>query len=324
MIGRYLTLAFLSAVTAEFLLGDQWLSSPRVNVPGHIAELLLYAAFYGSAAVLIREIARRTGRGWPSILLLALAFGLLEEGIVDESLFNPNFVGEHLLRFGFLPALGIAGPWTIFVLSLHVIWSIGAPIAIAESVFPTPLPGRTPVGPQTQAPWLRVPLMVVAAVLFGLGGFAIFGALAGTHYLASPGQLLVSVLGVVALVVAALLLPRRSPRGVRPFGPAAAVAVVATSVYVVFERIGGGWSPWLVVVLELVILALGVILATTLRLDVLGLACGAILTYSWLGMSRAVPLGVAPAIEQSIIVIVVLGLGVVAVRRRLRAASISE
>jgi len=161
-----------------------------------------------------------------------------------------NFVSEHLLRFGFIPELGIAGPWTLFVLSLHVIWSIGAPIAIAEAVFPAPFPGRTPVAPQTQPPWLAAP----------------------------------------AIIVAGLLLPRRSPRGIRPFGPAAAFSVVVTSAYVVPDRIGGGLSPWLAVALALLLLALGVVVAATLRLDVLGLAAGAILTYSWRGMSKAVPL----------------------------------
>jgi hypothetical protein len=320
LLGRYLTLAFLSALTAEFLLGDQWLTGSAINAPGQIAELLLYAAFYGSAAVLIREVARRTGRGWPTILLLALAFGVLEEGVVDQSLFNPNFAGEHLLRFGLIPALGVAGPWTIFVLSLHVIWSMGAPIAIAESVFPHPLPGRTALSPQLQGPWLNVPVTVVAAILFAAGGFAIFeSTVVGEHFMASPGQLTASVVAVVVLVVVALLLPRRAPRGTRPFGLAAVIGAVATSAYVTLDRIGGGLSPWLACALALAILAVGAILAATLRLDVLGLAAGAILTYCWLGMSKATPLGVAPTIEQSVIVIAVLATVILAVRRRTHA-----
>ncbi|HEX4443613.1 MAG TPA: hypothetical protein VHZ81_08595 [Galbitalea sp.] len=67
VLGRYLTLAFLSAVTAEFLLGDQWLGGTVPSGSTQIGELLLYAAFYGSAAILIREVARRTGRGCPQV-----------------------------------------------------------------------------------------------------------------------------------------------------------------------------------------------------------------------------------------------------------------
>ncbi|HEY1529389.1 MAG TPA: hypothetical protein VGF80_01085 [Galbitalea sp.] len=323
MIGRYLTLAFLSALTAEFLLGDQWLSGGRINATTQIIELVLYAAFYGSAAVLIRELARRTGHGWPSILLLALAFGLLEEGIVDESLFNPHFAGAHLLQFGFIPALGIAGPWTIFVLSLHVIWSIGSPIAVLESLFPTPLARRAVVQPQLQAPWLRVPAIIVASALFLFAGIAVFEASAGAHFTASPAQLAASAVGVVALVVVALLLPKRRPRGIRPFGPAAAIAIAVTSVYIVLDIVSASLSPWLVVVLAVAVLALGAVLAAVLRLDVLGLAAGAILSYSWWGLSKALPLGVAPAIEQSVVVLVVLAAVVLAVRRRRAANSLA-
>jgi hypothetical protein len=42
--------------------------------------------------VLIREITRRTGRGWPTILLLGAAFGLVQAGLIDQSLFNPGYL----------------------------------------------------------------------------------------------------------------------------------------------------------------------------------------------------------------------------------------
>ena len=246
MIGRYLSLAFLSAITAEFLLGDQWLSGGTIVVTTQLAELVLYAAFYGSAAVLIRELARRTGHGWPTILLLALAFGFIEEGIVDESLFNANFVGEHLLRFGFIPALGIAGPWTIFVLSLHVIWSVGSPIAIAEAIYATPLfLACAPIAPQEQAAMAARAGNRCRARCYSVGaGFAIFQTLAGKHFLGSPlGSLIATTVATAVLIVVALLIPRRSPRATRPLGVAAAIGVVTTSAYVVLDRIGGGLSP---------------------------------------------------------------------------------
>ncbi|SNR42784.1 hypothetical protein [Actinomadura mexicana] len=43
-----------------------------------------------AVAVLIREAARRTGRGWPTIVLLGAAFGLVQAGLIDQSLFNPD------------------------------------------------------------------------------------------------------------------------------------------------------------------------------------------------------------------------------------------
>jgi hypothetical protein len=50
--------------------------------------LVLLAPLYGGGALLIRELARGAGRGWPTILLLALAYALLEEGITTMSLLN--------------------------------------------------------------------------------------------------------------------------------------------------------------------------------------------------------------------------------------------
>src|SRR4030088_1073006 len=78
-------LLVLSPLIAEFLLGNQ----PITQLGG----LVLLAPVYGGAAILIREITRRAGRGWPSILLLSAAFGLILEGLIDQMLFNPGYVG---------------------------------------------------------------------------------------------------------------------------------------------------------------------------------------------------------------------------------------
>jgi uncharacterized membrane protein SirB2 len=317
---RCALLAVLSAIVAEFLLGDEWLTGvPPATT--QIAELLLYACFYGSAAILIREFARRSGRGWPSILLLAGAFGVIEEGIVDQSLFNPNFAGEHLLANGFIPALAIGGPWTIFVLSLHVIWSIGVPIAIVEGVFPRPLAGRQAKSPQAQAPWLRLPGLVIAAVLYLFGGTAIFLVFATKGFMASGAQLGVSLLLAVIAIVIALRLPRARPRSARNPWIAAAVGVVFTTLFMLSDRLGSGVSPWLTSLLELVFLGGGAFVAARFRLDTFGLGAGAILTYAWLGMSKAVPLGAGPIVEQSVIVIAVLCVVVVAATRRRAVAT---
>src|SRR4051812_12686411 len=56
-------------------------------------EVLLVVVFlaplYGGAALLIREVALRTGRGWRGRLLLAASFGVLMPTFVDGSLFTP-------------------------------------------------------------------------------------------------------------------------------------------------------------------------------------------------------------------------------------------
>src|ERR1051326_3441571 len=69
-----LSLFFLAPLVGEFLLGN----TPITSLP----SVLLLAPMYGGGALLIREIARRTGRGWPTMVLLAAAYGLPGDGRV--------------------------------------------------------------------------------------------------------------------------------------------------------------------------------------------------------------------------------------------------
>lgn len=59
-----LALAVLSPFVAEFLLGDEFLFDHQPSF-AQLGMLLLYIPFYGGAALLIREFARRAGHGWP-------------------------------------------------------------------------------------------------------------------------------------------------------------------------------------------------------------------------------------------------------------------
>jgi hypothetical protein len=166
-------LFFLAPLTAEFLLG---------NLPiTLLVGLVLLAPMYGGGALLIREVARRAGRGVPTMLLLGVAYGMLEEGIATQSLFNPHYVGQDLLRVGYVPQLGIAVPWTLFVLTLHALGSTTVPIVMAELC----------TRERRTAPWLGRPGLVVAAALFvvGLAANAAF-QMAMDPFRATPAQFL--------------------------------------------------------------------------------------------------------------------------------------
>lgn len=189
-----LVLFFLSPFVAEFLLGDFPVT--------HLPLLFVLAPMYGGAAVLIREATRRAGRGWPTMVVLALAFGLLEEALVTESLFNPDYVGAHLLVAGFVPSLGIAVPWTLFVLALHTVWSICTPISLVEGALPR----------RGGTPWLRTGGLVVVAGLFVLGVLTVTGSTYQMeHFVAPWPRPAVSAVLVVALVLVAFRLPRPRP-----------------------------------------------------------------------------------------------------------------
>lgn len=187
-------LFFLAPLIAEFFLGD---------FPVYMLPLILpLSLWYGGGAVLIREVTRRLDRGWPTILVLGLAFGVAEEGLLTMSLFNPNYADQRLLDPGHIAALGIGVPWTIFVLTLHVLWSIAAPIALMESAQPQ----------QRTTPWLSGRALAGVGVLLIVGAAVTFASnhrLYG-HFIASPTQLATSAAIVIALVILAVTMPRRS------------------------------------------------------------------------------------------------------------------
>lgn len=268
-------LFFLAPLVGEFFLGD----FPITLLP----LLFVFAPMYGGAAVLIREVTRRTGRGWPTMITLALAYGVVEEGLITESLVNRDYLDQHLLDPGYIPALGTAAPWLIFVLTLHMVWSVSVPIALVEQ------------GSSRRAePWLGRIGVAVAAVLFLGGGFAVFNSTRtdpdlGRGFLESPTQALVITAAALLLIVVAFLLPR--PAGGRPGAVPGPWVVFATGIAggAVFMSVTMSWLPtWAGVIAMLV--AIGgtfTLVGIWARRAAWGpwhryaMVAAALLTYSW-------------------------------------------
>jgi len=274
-IAPAIALFFLSPLIAEFLLGDFPLSK--------IGILLILAPFYGGGAILIREIARRAHRGWPTILVLALAYGIFEEAFTTQTLFNPDYLGLHLhlLDHAFLPALGIGAWWTIFVLTLHTVWSISVPIAIMEACVPT----------RARSPWLKALGLTVVSILFVLvAGMMTVHAIQSDahHFMASNMQFAVSGICCIVVGIAAFLLPRRkhAPAAGNPPSPwmTGALSLAACSIFLVVPP---AWA-WGAVAIYLVLDLLMIVAASSWSrragwagLHTLSLAGGAALGYAW-------------------------------------------
>ncbi|MDX6277874.1 MAG: hypothetical protein QOJ72_2002, partial [Nocardioidaceae bacterium] len=89
----------LSPFVGEFPLGNLTLRELPLGV--------FLAPMYGLGAVLVREVARRSGGGWPVILLLAAAYALIEEGLVDQLLWNDSYADHDYLHGpSYVPLLG--------------------------------------------------------------------------------------------------------------------------------------------------------------------------------------------------------------------------
>src|SRR5580692_11797258 len=149
-------LFLVAPLVAEFLLGDL-----PINL---LAALVLLAPLYVGGALLIREVVRRSGRGWPTILVLAFAYAVFEEAFTTQTLFNPNYLhlNLHLLDPAYISALGIGVWWTIFVLTLHTVWSISVSIGLVEALVPD----------SATTPWIGPIGLTVVSILFVLAAIA--------------------------------------------------------------------------------------------------------------------------------------------------------
>lgn len=323
-------LALFSPFVAEFLLGDQYLAG-LAPAPQQVIQYVLYVGFYGMAAVLIRELARRLRIGWAGLLLLALGYGIFEEGLITQSLFNPHYLGLSLIEPGHIPGIGIGAPWTIFVITLHVVWSISSPIAIVEAFF-----GRgDPVGRGTE-PWLSRIGIVICLVIFVLAAAltAAFSVLADVHqFIAPPGRLIAAALAVAIAVLAAIGLRGRQQTAARPtrrgFGVSALLGLVASTG---FEAINSlhALSPWIQAAIMAAIWAVVlVILINWSRRGAtlvppgpvpFGLAAGAVVIYAWVGIVSAARVGWGGVAEQMVLVIIALAVVGWTVARALRHA----
>ena len=184
-----LVLFFLSPMTAELLTG----SAPPAEFFNPFM-LLVLTALYGSGAILIRELALRWRKGWPTILMLGAAYGIVEEGLMVKSFFDPQWVD--------LGPLGVYGRWAevnwVWSLGLtlfHTVWSIGIPILLVTRMFPE----------RATEAWVGRRMLRFLATLMAVD--VAFGFFALTPYRPPAIQYLLAGLTVIALCFLARRLP---------------------------------------------------------------------------------------------------------------------
>jgi hypothetical protein len=266
-------LFLVAPLVAEFLLGDLPISL--------LGALIILAPMYGGGALLIREAVRHTGRGWPSIFVLAFAYAIFEEAFTTQTLFNPNYLhlNLHLLDHAYIPVLGIGIWWTIFVLTLHTVWSVSVSIALVESLVPD----------RATTPWLGGIGLAVTSVLFLLAAAASTALeIKQDHFVASIPQFAVAAIVCALTIVAAFCLPMRSSGRVPGWVPSpwlvGAGSLAAGSVFLLVPNVWGWWAVLLYVVLDLAIFAAVFVFSHRAGWNSqhrLGLAGGAALAYAW-------------------------------------------
>lgn len=193
-----LGLAVLAPVCAEYL----WGYDDSTGHPGSLlGNLFVFTPLYGCPALLIREVARRRGLGWPGIVLLAAAFGVVEAGLVDQSMFARTYrdipYWSDMADPTYVAPIGLSIFLAVTFVANHVLASIAGPIAVVEGL----------TGEHGRTPWLGRPMMAVAAAVYALACWAVLDDMRSTRggNIASPGQLAGAGVVAVLLVPGALL-----------------------------------------------------------------------------------------------------------------------
>jgi hypothetical protein len=267
-------LFFLAPLFGEYLLGNLKFSE--------IFYVPFIAPLYGGGALLIREVTRRTGRGYATMLVLGVAYALIEEGLVDQLIFNPTyFTGQEQLMNTVIPLLGVDAWLTLIVIAMHAVWSICIPIILVEAIFTK----------RGKAPWLgRIELAVVVAI-FILGSVWLWNTIyLETDFLASSPQLIGTAVIIFALLITAFAFKHLAITLAQGFVPkpwiAGGVALAASSLYMLTELLPGWMRIGACILIAAVFLTL--VFRWSHRsnwsaLHTLALAGGGILTYAWLG-----------------------------------------
>jgi hypothetical protein len=313
-----ITLFFVAPLVAEFLLGNL-----PINL---ILALIVLAPLYGGGALLIREVVRRSGRGWPTILVMAFAYAVFEEAFTTQTLFNPNYLHLNLglLKPAYIPALGMGGWWTVFVLTLHTVWSISVSIGLVEALVPE----------RATTPWLGRTGMTVTGTLFILGAAASTAlAIKQDHFIASRAQFIWSAVACLVTIVVAFLLPktRSDPPSHRSldskgFVPSpwlvGAGALVAGSIFMVVPNAWAWRAVGIYIALDLIVIITVTIFshrAGWSAMHRLALAGGAALAYGWHSFIEQTVVGrggiVAVRLGNAVFVSALLALLVIAVKR---------
>lgn len=199
----------LSPVCAEYLSAyDASSDGPAVLLGG----LLVLAPLYGAPALLVREVAVRRGLGWPGLLLLATALGVVQAVLIDQSVVNPDYRGfdgwSDLWRPTYVSGLDLSAYAAVAFVLGHTVASFGAPLAIV--VVGSRGGGRA---------WLtRWSGLALVALFLAAAGLVLADHVSSEGWQLSVGQLVGAV--VVVMVLSGVALRQHGPSVISTLRPA--------------------------------------------------------------------------------------------------------
>jgi hypothetical protein len=196
---------------------------------------VLLVSLYGCGALLCREIARRCGLGLRGLCLLAAAYAVFEEALVDRFWFEPRPADEGGLgRYSEVWHTNVllAANLTVF----HVAVSIVSTVVLVELMFPG----------HRRRSWIGRRGLGIAAAAF----LVLPALLYGEHSLHPLPQLVTAALLMATLVMVAIRLPGRPSLWDSQASPAPArrgiapVAFLAAAANFLLMSLSDTDTPW--------------------------------------------------------------------------------
>jgi hypothetical protein len=249
-IAPAIVLSVLALAIPEIIMG----STPVSRADQWLFEFL----FYGSGVLLIREIIIKFKLGWASVIILGLAFGLTEEGLLLQSVFNPGFLNLDL-SFGRVG--GVNWVWAQFIVGYHALFSISIPVFLAELIFRK----------RQNLPWLSKVWFWIICVVFAfssLSFYLIFHNM--SDFKTTPSHYLIALAIIIVLVLIAfrIRINQQVKTESKPYLSVVTglIAFIGSFMWLYGIRLvftkGGGFMPWVIQLFGLVALIVFVAILT--------------------------------------------------------------
>lgn len=219
-----IVLFFLAAAMAELLSG----SAPPSEFFHPVAFLLL-SSLYGSGALIARELKIRWNKGYVLLFVLGTAYGIIEEGLMVKSFFDPNW-----MDLGVFATYGrwveVNWVWAEWLTIYHSVFSIAIPIALVELACPE----------KRNEQWISTKKLVGLMVL--LGALTLFGLAFLTDYLPPFPQYFITIVIVILLTLVAWTIPSEAGKTgrVTPPKPLGLAAIGFFTTLALFLLFGAG------------------------------------------------------------------------------------
>ena len=181
-----LVMSFLSPFFAEVLSG----STPPLEALTNPLSFPLLWAYYGAGVLLVREAWVRWGRNYLRLMLLGFVYGIVEEGLVIKSWFNPKWPDLGILGV-YGRAWGVNTVWAVWLTIFHALMSITFPIMVVDALYPEFRDERL----------LGKRGLMLASASFLLSG-AVFFAVLGSYRAPALQYLLTVILSISLLLMA--------------------------------------------------------------------------------------------------------------------------